>query len=336
MLATGTITTLEGTARYEEVIKKSRFVGLAAHVSSPEEANAWVKEQADLKARHNCFAWRMADGSTRTNGDGEPGGTAGPPILAAIEGAGLHDVVVLVQRYRLGEGAKLGTGGLVRAYGGTAAHVLAAADTIDVEPKVAMVCEYELQDTGAVYNVLSAYSPLPTDDESTSTATSARLTFDCSPDLVQMLEERLRVATAGRALVYTPSEAVQAGTAEEGLTENAELCAASDEDKLPDEQQVGGQAEMVSNIVKPQMKATAKRLPAPQASRADDGDAASVCENVVGDRAPGSAATKSRRPSTCQQCGAVTNMLFQDESDGQFYCGECWKAYYDALDRPDE
>jgi len=151
-----------------------------------------------------------------------------------------------------------------------------------------------------------------------------------------MVEERLRVATAGRALVYTPSEAVQTGTAEEGLTENAELCAASDEDKLPDEQQVGGQAELVSNSVETERKATAKRLPAPQASRADDGDAASVCENVVGDRAPGSAATKSRRPSTCQQCGAVTNMLFQDESDGQFYCGECWKAYYDALDRPDE
>ena len=170
--------TLEGAARYEEVIKKSRFVGLAAPVSSADEANSWVRTTADPKARHNAFAWRLADGSMRTNGDGEPGGTAGPPILAAIDGAGLRDVAVLVSRYRLGEGAKLGTGGLVRAYGGTAAQVLASAPTVELaEPSAPMQVQYSLADTGAVFSLLGRYTPraLPCEESSTT----GRLAFDC-------------------------------------------------------------------------------------------------------------------------------------------------------------
>ena len=84
----GAITTIEQVTTFEQVIKKSRFIARAAPVSSAETANAFIKENADPKARHNCFAWRLANGDTRTNGDGEPGGTAGPPILAAITGAG--------------------------------------------------------------------------------------------------------------------------------------------------------------------------------------------------------------------------------------------------------
>lgn len=82
------IKTVRQAVRYEEVIKKSRFVALAAPVSSAEAAITFVRELSDKKAQHNCYAWRLGNGDTRTNGDGEPGGTAGPPILAAIEGAG--------------------------------------------------------------------------------------------------------------------------------------------------------------------------------------------------------------------------------------------------------
>ena len=66
----GAITTLKSAVRYEEVIKKSRFVALAAPARTAEAANAYVKEHSDQKARHNCFAWRLSCGSTRTNGDG--------------------------------------------------------------------------------------------------------------------------------------------------------------------------------------------------------------------------------------------------------------------------
>lgn len=120
-------TTIAGPCSYEVVVKKSRFVASAAPVSSAEEALAWVRRESDESARHNCFAYTLSDGYSRSNNDGEPGGTAGPPIAAAIAGAGVVDVAVLVRRYRLDGGAKLGTGGLVRAYGGAAQGVLEAA-----------------------------------------------------------------------------------------------------------------------------------------------------------------------------------------------------------------
>ena len=74
------ITTLRAAVRYEEVIKKSRFIAVAAPATTAEAAGVFVKELSDQKARHNCFAWRLANGATRTNGDGEPGGTAGRAI----------------------------------------------------------------------------------------------------------------------------------------------------------------------------------------------------------------------------------------------------------------
>ena len=82
-----------------------------------------MRRESDESARHNCFAYTLSDGYSRSNNDGEPGGTAGPPIA----GAGVVDVAVLVRRYRLDGGAKLGTGGLVRAYGGAEEGVLEAA-----------------------------------------------------------------------------------------------------------------------------------------------------------------------------------------------------------------
>src|SRR3546814_18000784 len=75
-------------------------------------------------ATHNCWAWRIGD-DYRSNDDGEPAGTAGRPILAAIDGQGMDRVVVVVTRWF--GGIKLGAGGLVRAYGGTAAECLRRA-----------------------------------------------------------------------------------------------------------------------------------------------------------------------------------------------------------------
>ena len=160
VLLTASYKTLSGLARYEEVIGKgSRFVAIAAPVKSAEDALAFVKEAADLKARHNCYAWRLRDGSMRTNADGEPGGTAGPPILAAVDGANLQDVAVIVSRYRMDGGAKLGTGGLVRAYGGTAAACLDRAQTVELQETSLMCVRYEAQDTGAVFQTLTPYYP---------------------------------------------------------------------------------------------------------------------------------------------------------------------------------
>lgn len=193
----GSIVTLTAVCRHEEVIgKKNKFVALAAPVHSAQDADQFVKELSDPKARHNCFAWKLANGDTRTNGDGEPGGTAGPPILAAISGAGLHDVAVIVSRYRLGEGAKLGTGGLVRAYGGTAAQCLSVAETVALESRVEAVVRFGAEDTGAVYAALAAYSPttvmLPTEPPETLASISISI------DEIERLAQELRSATAGR------------------------------------------------------------------------------------------------------------------------------------------
>eukprot|EP00747_Dinoflagellata_sp_TGD_P221152 gnl/TRDRNA2_/TRDRNA2_93029_c0_seq1.p1 gnl/TRDRNA2_/TRDRNA2_93029_c0~~gnl/TRDRNA2_/TRDRNA2_93029_c0_seq1.p1 ORF type:complete len:361 (-),score=58.01 gnl/TRDRNA2_/TRDRNA2_93029_c0_seq1:88-1170(-) len=187
--------TLKAVTRYEEVIKKSRFVAVAAPVQNADDALKFVKATSDAKARHNCFAWRLADGDMRTNGDGEPGSTAGPPILAAIDGAGLKNVVVLVMRYRLGEGAKLGTGGLVRAYGGSAAQCLASAERIQFVPTTAMIVMYDPQDTGVVFQQLSEYSLAAVDSEGGLLAA----TFEASPAAFESLSEELQLATKGRA-----------------------------------------------------------------------------------------------------------------------------------------
>ena len=208
--ASGGYATLAGEVRHEAVVVKSRFVAYAAPVVDAEQAIAWVKGRSDAKARHNCFAWRLPGGETRTNGDGEPGGTAGPPILAAIEGAGLHGVAVLVCRYRMDGGAKLGTGGLVRAYGGAAASSLLTAEMVEVVPLLALRVRYPPEDVGVVYAALSAYSPRAAEAlEGDAAAGAGLLEAMCEVprEAVDVLARTLRDATSGRAELVAASEA---------------------------------------------------------------------------------------------------------------------------------
>ena len=116
--------TLATEARLESDIRKSRFLALAAPVDSPNAALAWLESVADRAATHNCWAYRIGQ-QYRFSDDGEPSGTAGKPILAAIDGQQIDHVMVVVTRWF--GGIKLGAGGLVRAYGGTAAECLRQA-----------------------------------------------------------------------------------------------------------------------------------------------------------------------------------------------------------------
>lgn len=124
--------TLIGPSRHAQDIRKSRFLGQAAPVQSVAQALAFLHEVADPAATHNGWAYRVGP-HYRFNDDGEPGGTAGRPILQAIEGAQIDRVMVVVTRWY--GGIKLGAGGLVRAYGGTAAECLRLAGRL---PLVAM------------------------------------------------------------------------------------------------------------------------------------------------------------------------------------------------------
>jgi uncharacterized YigZ family protein len=115
----------------EALIKRSRFIARVRHVGSEDEAHDLIAlaHQEDRGAGHHCFAYVIGDDEEsrieRHSDDGEPGGTAGAPILAALKGHDLVNVAAVVSRHY--GGVKLGTGGLARAYGGTVSTALASA-----------------------------------------------------------------------------------------------------------------------------------------------------------------------------------------------------------------
>jgi uncharacterized YigZ family protein len=124
--------TLAAPSEQSQKIERSEFLGIAFPVTTEEaffvELERVQKQHFD--ATHHCWAFRLfADARSRSSDAGEPSGTAGKPILAAIEGASLHDVGVIVVRWY--GGIKLGTGGLARAYRDTAALTLREAALLD-------------------------------------------------------------------------------------------------------------------------------------------------------------------------------------------------------------
>lgn len=124
---------LRSAHRFQMDVKKSQFIALAFPVNDKTEAEALIAKNCDPKARHNCWAYRVGD-SFRFSDDGEPSGTAGKPILAAIDNNNFDNCLVLVIRFF--GGIKLGTGGLARAYGGSASECLMQADS---KPLIATV-----------------------------------------------------------------------------------------------------------------------------------------------------------------------------------------------------
>lgn len=135
----------------EELIKKSLFIGICYPINSIDEFNDFVEQHSDCNATHNCWAYRIGQ-KYRFNDDGEPSGTAGKPILAAIDGAGFDCVAGLVIRHY--GGIKLGTGGLARAYGGIIAHNLQQADFIIHQPQQKLQLQISFQSEQALHQLL--------------------------------------------------------------------------------------------------------------------------------------------------------------------------------------
>ena len=127
--------TLAIPTQLTEEIKKSRFIVNAAPVISAEQAAQFIDSISDPNATHNCWAWKIGQ-QYRFNDDGEPTSTAGRPILSAIEGQDCDQVVVVITRYF--GGIKLGTGGLIRAYGGSASHCLQQATLIELIARITL------------------------------------------------------------------------------------------------------------------------------------------------------------------------------------------------------
>jgi uncharacterized YigZ family protein len=133
--------TLQRIETHTQEIKKSRFLAICGPVENEDEARDFIARHSDPTATHNCWAFRIGQ-TYRFNDDGEPSGTAGKPILQAIDGQSLDHVAALVVRWF--GGTLLGSGGLIRAYGGTAAMCLRAAEKTQVIETTGgtVVCEF--------------------------------------------------------------------------------------------------------------------------------------------------------------------------------------------------
>lgn len=161
---------LLGPCEYREEIRKSRFLALAAPIASTDEALAFIQQHSDLSASHNCWAFKC-DQQYRFSDDGEPGGTAGRPILAAIDNQDCDQVVVLVIRWY--GGIQLGTGGLARAYGGSAAKCLQGGERVELVQRVQARCHVPFSELARVKARLADWQALI--EEETFAADGARL-----------------------------------------------------------------------------------------------------------------------------------------------------------------
>lgn len=190
--------TVTARVRYEaEPSKGSRFIATVVPVSTEEAAKAAL---ADVRmempdAGHHCWAWRIASPSIdRASDDGEPGGSAGRPILAQLTGRDLVDTAIIVSRYW--GGTKLGVGGLVRAYGGAAGEALERAITEPWLEKVGAVIMHDHGDTDAVTRSMEMVGAIDVD-----VVYAARVTryVDVAVAELDALKRVVADATAGRA-----------------------------------------------------------------------------------------------------------------------------------------
>lgn len=138
-------TTIERPATAELTVERSRFIGHCFEVATETEAKEFIARirEKHSQATHNCYAYRIGVGENPVeyyNDHGEPSGTAGKPILGAIQRLNLTNVVVVVTRYFGGK--KLGVRGLIEAYGQTATLTLEKAGTIIKVPKFTATLVY--------------------------------------------------------------------------------------------------------------------------------------------------------------------------------------------------
>ena len=184
-------------ATAEREIKKSRFATIAAQIADEAAAKAFIAENSFADASHNCWAWRIG-ADYRFSDDGEPGGTAGKPILQAIEGQEVDNVVVVVSRWF--GGVKLGTGGLVRAYGGSAAECLREAEKQEIIPTTTLSVAIAFTDLALVESRLEAFDDIVTTARDFD-ANGAVFRLVVPDGRLMPLAELLRDLTNGRAAI---------------------------------------------------------------------------------------------------------------------------------------
>ena len=142
-------------AELRQKIERSEFLGIALPVTHEQDFFAALDDisKRHFDATHHCWAFRLFENARSRGSDaGEPSGTAGKPILSAIEGADLYDTAVIVVRWF--GGIKLGTGGLSRAYRDTAAKTLERAPVVERYVYVRYSVTVPFDSLGVIYRVL--------------------------------------------------------------------------------------------------------------------------------------------------------------------------------------
>ena len=190
--------TLKSSNEHSTVVKGSEFLAFAAPANDVKTALEFLRDIRNRypDATHVCWAYKIFD-QYRFSDDGEPGGTAGAPIFRALEGSKLECVVVAVVRYY--GGVNLGAGGLVRAYGGTAAEALRIAERLEVHPRVRVNVQVGFEQMNALYKLLEDFDTTGREDEFTDQG--LRVQWNALETEVEPLRIALRDATRGQGTV---------------------------------------------------------------------------------------------------------------------------------------
>ena len=182
-------------AEDEFVEKKSRFIAYTSPVHTVEEANAFIAgiRQRHWDATHNVPAFVLRSGVQRSSDDGEPGGTAGMPVLDVLRKSGVTDVVTVATRYF--GGILLGGGGLVRAYSHTASIALQAAQIITMREclLLSLTCDY-----GRYGRVASLVPECGGVTDDTVFEEKVTVKFHLAPELLGTFRKKLADATNGQ------------------------------------------------------------------------------------------------------------------------------------------
>ena len=204
--------TVRGTAIGEYEEKKSRFIAQLSFADSEEKAVAFLEQvrAANRTARHNVYAYRLREGNReRYSDDGEPGGTAGLPMMEVLKHQGVVNCCCVVTRYF--GGVLLGAGGLARAYTQGAVVALKAAQVVEMLPSCQYLCEvaYPLWD-----KVQYALKSLPVQLLSSEFTTAVGFTLLIRQTDAQSVLDTLTRVTDGRIETLLEEESYRAWDSE--------------------------------------------------------------------------------------------------------------------------
>lgn len=196
MISKDLIYTLIKPYQFQQEIRKSIFLAHAVPVTSEDQVEKWLEKLKVAEATHNCWAYRMGQ-KYRSDDDGEPSGTAGRPILQVIERQNFDGVLVLVIRWF--GGIKLGAGGLIRAYAGTAAECLRQAPFELYIPKQNLLIVCSFSDYALLRARIMEYGAELLKEEFNAMDVEFRISVPL--DQIQNVQDRLMDLTRGQILI---------------------------------------------------------------------------------------------------------------------------------------